>query len=43
VKDVKKEESRGIWPRSSFAHAPVLPEAEIAVLIQPRGMEFFCS
>jgi hypothetical protein len=39
----KKEESKGIWPRSSFAHAPVLPEAEIAVLIQPMGMEFFCS
>jgi hypothetical protein len=43
VKEVKKEVSRGIWPRSSFAHAPVLPEAEIAVLIQPMGMEFFFS
>jgi hypothetical protein len=43
VKAEKKEEFRGTWPRSSFAHAPVLPEEEIAVLIQPMGMEFSCS
>ena len=43
MKAEKKVVSRGICPRSSFAHAPVLPDEEIAVLIQPMGMEFFCS
>lgn len=43
MKPLKKEESRGICPRSSFAQKPVLPEAEIAVLIQPIGMEFSFS